>query len=168
MIGSKARGRFEFSSPTKHWEGHHDLVDGRSLVPIAGELRERERTRREARRRAWEARQRPGWLRRAAGWLRDILRRPDRAQARRPGPNSASDGGDPWEVVPADPMAGVFEALSNAQLVARRAGHRELADALHCLFLLDLTGKLGEMAPLVASVRSSLQSALGDDPGAVN
>lgn len=143
----------------------HDLTGpyGCSLLPVAAEMRERE-----AARKARAARWRRSWLRRVTGWLRDILRRPDRAQAGRPGPNSASDGGDPWEVVPADPMAGVFEALSNAQLVARRAGHRELADALHCLFLLDLTGKLGEMAPLVASVRSSLQSALGDDPGAVN
>lgn len=65
MIGSKARGRFDLSSPPSHWQGEHDLTDGRSLVPIAGELREREAARRAARRKAWEGRQRRPWLVRA-------------------------------------------------------------------------------------------------------
>lgn len=73
------------------------------------------------------------------------------------------------ESVPeADRLSSVYEAPTHAQLVARRAGQGELADALHAVFLLDLTGNLADMAPLVASVRASLQSALGDDPGAVN
>lgn len=161
MIGSKARGRFEFSSPTKHWVGHHDLVDGRSLVPIAGELREREAARQRAQRKAWEARQRPSWLRKAGAWLGSILRRPDRAPAGRP----AQEFDDPGT---APALSSAWEALTQAQVIARRAGHRELADALHAVFLLDLTGNLADMAPLVASVRAGLQSALGDDPGAVN
>ena len=127
-----------------------------------------EMRKREAARKARAARWHRSWLRRAAGWLGDILGRPDRAPAGPSAPHPASDGGDPWNVAPADQLAGVYEALTNAQLLARRAGHRELADALHAVFLLDLTGNLADMAPLVASVRVSLQSALGDDPRAVN
>ena len=161
MIGSRARGDLlhDPAVPGKGWEGCHDLTGGRSLVCIAGELRERERARQEARRRAWKARQRRSWLRRAAGWLRDILRRPDRSQTGPP-----ARGFDD----PEPPLSSAWEALTQAQAIARRAGHRELADTLHAVFLLDLTGNLADMAPLVASVRASLQSALGDDPGAVN
>jgi hypothetical protein len=65
-------------------------------------------------------------------------------------------------------LPSVYEALTNAQLTARRAGQKDLADAIHVLFLLDLTGNIAEVAPLVASVRASLQSALGDDPASVN
>lgn len=121
----------------------------------------REAEEKSARKKARAARWRRSWLRRAAGWLRDILRRPDRAQAGPP-----ARGFDDPEPAPA--LSSAWEALTQAQVIARRAGHRELADALHCLFLLDLTGNLADMAPLVASVRAGLQSALGDDPGAVN
>lgn len=125
MIGSKARGRFDYASPPTKWKGEHDLTDPRSLVCIAGELREREKARQDARRRAWEARRRRSWLRRAAGWVESILWRPDRAQTGRP----EGTGLDP---------------------TGRRCSG------------------CGCGAPLVASVRASLQSALGDDPAAVN
>lgn len=185
MIGSRARGVLlsDPAVPGKRWEGCHDLTGPRSLVCIAGELRERE-----AVRKARAARRRRSWLFRLVSRVRDWRARRDRGSARRPAAAPAipesqrcEDCGaalpytcstplcDACLSEPVDPkLSSVYEALTRAQLTARRAGQRELADALHAVFLLDLTGNLADMAPLVASVRASLQTALGDDPRDVN
>jgi hypothetical protein len=142
----------------------HDLTGphGCSLLPVAAEMRERD-----ALRRARAARWSRSWLRRAAGAVRSVLQRRDRPPVDRQAANRGEVAVSTWKCEAAD-LSSVYEALTHARLVARRAGQTELADALHALFLLDLTGNLADVAPLVASVRASLQSALGDDPGAVN
>jgi hypothetical protein len=155
---------FGAKDPTpSHFEGDYDLTtrgDGAMWrLRAYQELGERD-----ARRKARAARWRRSWLHRAGAWLGDILQRPapiPQGRILMAWPRVWREPQEP----PAERLSSVYEALTTAQLTAHRAGQRELADALHAVFLLNLTGNIADMAPLVASVRASLQSALGDDPG---
>lgn len=62
----------------------------------------------------------------------------------------------------------VHEMLAIARAAATRDGQPELSAAIHAVLLLDLSGKLADLAPIVASVRKEMTEALGNDPRAVN
>lgn len=188
MIGSPARGGLlhDPAVPGKGWEGCHDLTGPRSLVCIAGELRERE-----AERAARAARRRASWLFRLLRRIRDWRARWDRGAERRPGtklcaPSAGSTADQRGGICDAcrqaaeendrdarlareavDERMAAFdpnEQLALARAAALRDGRADLANAIHALQLLDLTGNLDDMAPLVVAVRATFEQALGDDP----
>lgn len=182
MIGERARGGLlhDPAVPGKGWEGCHDLTGGRALVCIAGELRERE-----AARAARAARRRGSWLFRIVRRVRDWRARWERGAEGQVTGAACPSCGAAWVTPP--PPGGLCPAcvdrerlrtvlaerledlgpgglLAVARAAALRDHQPELADAIHTVLLLDMTGRLGEMAPLVADVRAGFEAALGDLP----
>lgn len=170
-----------------YFQGSHDLTGANvSLLPVAAEMRERD-----AARTARAARRRASWLFRLVSRVRDWRARWDRGAEgpARPAwevrgrscpgcgcrlqdwPNllcSACEKVDRemTRQVIGDTLAelSTSEVLGVARATCLRDGRPDLAAAVHTVLLLDMTGNLDDMAPLVAAVRGAFEKALGDDP----